>query len=86
MHYRVAYKQSVGRDLKRLAKAEAARILDRIEKTLGTTPAACPPLTGAFAGLRRLRVGDYRVMYALMGDEVLVLRIAHRREVCRKPL
>jgi len=33
----------------------------------------------------RIRVGDYRIVYAVDGDErlVLVARIAHRREVYR---
>jgi mRNA interferase RelE/StbE len=34
----------------------------------------------------RIRVGDYRVVYAVDDDELLVLvaRIAHRREVYRR--
>lgn len=36
------------------------------------------------AGLRKLRVGDYRVIYAILGSQVLVLRIGHRREIYEK--
>jgi mRNA interferase RelE/StbE len=41
-------------------------------------------LTGE-PGVFRLRVGDYRVLYEIHDDElvVLVLKIGHRREVCR---
>jgi mRNA interferase RelE/StbE len=33
----------------------------------------------------RLRIGDYRVVYVIKDDLVLVtvVRVAHRREVCR---
>jgi len=81
--YRIAYKKSVGRDLKNLSKAEAQRILDQIEAELSCKPDASPVLKGRFAGLRKYRVGDYRVIYAIIGDDVLILRIGHRREVHR---
>ena len=40
-------------------------------------------LTGEFAGLLRYRVGDWRVVYRIddPSNRVLVLSIAHRREV-----
>ena len=41
------------------------------------------PLRGDLAGLYKLRVGDWRVLYTLLQDEhiILVLRLGHRREV-----
>lgn len=41
--------------------------------------------TPEFSGLRRLRVGDYRVVYEAIANEltVLVVRLAHRREASR---
>ena len=41
------------------------------------------PLTGKFKGYRRYRVGDWRVVYQIddKPKRVLVLSIAHRREV-----
>lgn len=83
MAYNIVYKKSVERDLKNLAKAEAAKILDSIDKNLSRQPEANPALKGQFAGLRKHRIGDYRVIYAVLGADVLILRIAHRREVYR---
>jgi mRNA interferase RelE/StbE len=57
----------VQRDLKKLGKQEALRILNQLE--------------AEFAGLRKFRVGDYRIIYSLMDENVVVLRIGHRREV-----
>ena len=53
--------------------------------TLRDQPLAGRPLKGGLRGLRRLRVGDYRIVYELLDDElvVLVVRVAHRREAYR---
>ena len=81
MAYNIVYKKSVHRDLKKLSKAEAGRILDQIERELLKKPESNPVLKGQFAGLRKFRVGDYRVIYALLGDDILILRIGRRRNV-----
>ena len=81
MAYNVVYKKSVHRDLKKLSKAEVSRILDQIEHELIKEPESYPVLKGRFAGLRKYRIGDYRVIYALVGTDILVLRIGNRRDV-----
>ena len=82
----IGYKKSVRLDLKKVSKAEAARILDRIEEQLSARPEANPVLKDRYAGLRKLRIGDYRVIYALLGNDVLVLRIGHRRDVYKSEI
>jgi mRNA interferase RelE/StbE len=82
--YNIIYKKSVRRDLKKFSKAEASRILDQIEEELTKKADAYPVLKGPFAGLRKYRVGDYRVIYAILGDAVVILRIGHRRDVYKK--
>ena len=81
MAFDITYKKSVGKDLARLGKTEARRILDKIDKELPSRADSYPALKGQFSGLRKLRVGDYRVIFAILGAQVLVLRIGHRREV-----
>lgn len=81
MAYNITYKKSVGKDIGNLGKAEALRILDKIEKELSARADNYPLLKGAFAGLRKLRVGDYRVIFAVLEQEVLILRIGHRRDI-----
>jgi mRNA interferase RelE/StbE len=79
--YNIVYKKSVHRDLKKLSKTEADRILDQIEENLIKKPELNPILKGQFAGLRKFRLGDYRVIYALLGNDILILKISHRRNV-----
>jgi mRNA interferase RelE/StbE len=81
--YKVTYKKSVESDLKRLSPNIAKRILDRIDEKLSSNPKSFPPLTGELKGLRKLSVGDYRVIFAVIGNEVQIIRIGHRKDVYR---
>jgi mRNA interferase RelE/StbE len=81
---RVDYKASVAGDLDRLDRSVAVRILGKIEKALVAEGRAGDPLAGEFAGLYKLRVGNYRVIYATTAAGYLVLRIGHRSDVYRK--
>ena len=84
MAYRIVYKKSVQRDLKKLGKAQASHILDQIDKDLLDHPDSFPTLKGQFAGLRKYRIEDYRVIYVILDEDVVILRIGHRREVYKK--
>ena len=81
MAFEIAYKKSVHKDLASLGRAEARRILDKVEKDLTARADSYPVLQGQFAGLRKLRVGDYRVIFAVIDTQVLILRVGHRREI-----
>ena len=63
--------------------AEARRIVERIDTDLAVHPGKDKALTGQYKGLFSFRVGDYRVVYAMLADAILVLRIAHRTEAYR---
>ena len=84
MAYKLVYKKSVQRDLKKLSKAEAHRVLNQVEEELSENADTHPVLKGQFAGLRKYRMGDYRVIYAILGVDVLVLRIGHRKDIYKK--
>ncbi len=84
MGYNIDYKKSVAKDLKRIGKANAKRVLDRIDEELLENPGRFPALSGPFAGMRKFRVGDYRVIFVIIDQDVLVLRIQDRKDVYRK--
>jgi len=79
----IEYKSSVIRDLRRLDREVAMRILDEIERSLGGDPSPGEALTGTFKGLYKYRVGEYRVIFARFPDKILILRIGHRRSAYR---
>jgi mRNA interferase RelE/StbE len=82
--YRIDYKKSVAKDLKRIGKIHAKRIMDKIDKDLIHDPERYPALSGPFAGMRKYRVGDYRVSFVIIDDGVLILRIQNRKDVYRR--
>ena len=83
MSYKISFKSSVYKDLKKIDKTKAKEILDKIEKELSENPDAYPQLSGKFSGLRKFRVGNYRIIFALIEDTILILRISHRKDVYR---
>lgn len=84
MAFNITYKKSVIKDISRLDKKEARRIIDKIEEDLSDGAESYPVLKGDFAGLRKMRVGDYRVVFTIIDNNVLVLRVGHRREIYKK--
>ncbi len=74
----VEYKASVERDLRKIDKKQINRLLDKIEDVLSESPSKGEALKGQLKGLYKLRVGEYRVIYAKTKKGVLVVRIAPR--------
>jgi mRNA interferase RelE/StbE len=82
--FRIEYLESVVRDdLPRFSATARTRIRRAIEDKLVANPIEFgKPLRYSFRGARRLRVGDYRVIYTIEPpDTVLIVKIGHRREV-----
>jgi mRNA interferase RelE/StbE len=53
-----------------------------IEEKLTTNPVEFgKPMQYSLKGCRRLRVGDWRVIYQLAGQTVTIVKIGHRREI-----
>jgi mRNA interferase RelE/StbE len=84
MTYSVSIRCSALKALERIARDDRRRIVEAIDK-LATNPSAGGVLKGELGGLHRIRVGPYRVVYELRDEVlmVLVVRIGHRREICR---
>ena len=83
MNYKIAFKRSVSRDLKKIDKEQVKKILKKIEDELPQKAETLPTLTGKFSGLRKFRIGEFRVIFSIIGDTALILRIRHRKEVYR---
>ena len=85
MSFSIRIKESAARELRRITKPHRTRIVAAIDR-LTETPHLGAALKGDLRGLRRLRVGDYRVVYEVRDEElvVLVVRVAHRRDAYRR--
>ncbi|MCH8276893.1 MAG: type II toxin-antitoxin system RelE/ParE family toxin [Bacteroidetes bacterium] len=83
MAYNIVYKKSVLRDIKKLDNQAARKLIEQLEKDLSEKPMSYPSLKGQFTGLRKYRYSSYRVIFAILESDVLVLRIGHRRDIYR---
>ena len=83
MAYRVDYKNSIKKDLKKLDKPVVKKLLDKLEDVLSKNPHIGEPLKGKFKGLFKYPIGDYRIIYAKGDDFVLITRIRDRKEAYR---
>lgn len=83
MSYNIAFKKSVARDIRKIGMDEVKSIMQKIEEDLPCKAATCPSLAGKFSGLRKFRIGYFRVIFTIIDNTVLVLRITHRREAYR---
>ena len=69
----VFHREVLSRDLPKLPAADRELILLAIEQRLGAAPESYgKPLSGVLHGFRRLRVGDYRIVYRVVRDRVVV--------------
>lgn len=90
MAWRIEYLRAARKDVEKLDRQTAQRIRDFLEKRLARLDD--PRSIGeALKGFRlgafwKYRVGDYRIIASIEDDAVriLVVRIAHRKEVYRK--
>ncbi len=82
MGYNIQYDPKVIKQLKKLDKYEASKILDGLE-SYASNPISSKikKLKTPFDGAYRLRIGDYRVIFYQEDDLMLISRIAHRKQV-----
>ena len=86
MSYAVFIERRAQRTLSRITKLDQDRIAAAIPRRLADDPRphSVKKLTGREAW--RIRVGDYRILYEIHDDRlvVLVVEIGHRRQIYRK--
>ena len=78
--YRIILQKPADRFLKKLEKTEQRRVIKKL-KELRENPYIGVPLVANLSGLWRLRMGDYRVVYQIKNEEliIMVLKIGHRK-------
>jgi mRNA interferase RelE/StbE len=80
--YNIEYDPKAVKQLSKLDKTAASGILDKIE-AFSKEPMLTQirKLKTPFDGAYRLRAGDYRVIFYLENDLMLIAKIAHRKRV-----
>lgn len=79
--FELHYHPEVNNDLRHINRDLLRRIKSAIENRLGRAPADYgKPLRAELKSLWSLRVGDYRVIYFIDGNRVVVLQVVNRRD------
>lgn len=82
--YELLYLEAVSSDISIIPKNIRKSIKSAIKERLANDPYNFgKPLRYSWKGHRRLRVGDYRIVYKVEEDKkhVLIIAIKHRKEV-----
>jgi len=77
----VVFKSSIERDLKNIDNHKPIHLVNKIRTDLPNLVLQCKPLKGRFKGLRRYRIGNYRIIFTVIGDEIIITKIGHRKNV-----
>jgi len=83
MTYKLRYHPDIKKlDLPKIDAKNKARIKKAIEERLANHPEVYGrPLQRTLKGYWKLRIGDYRVVYKISGDTLVILGIIHRKTV-----
>ena len=80
--FQITYAPDIPQDLQKLSADIQSNIRRAIESKLMESPHIFGTrLRRDLKGYWKLRVGDYRIIYKILRNSVLVLKIGHRREI-----
>jgi mRNA interferase RelE/StbE len=79
---KIEWNEDAIKDLGNLDKPIAQRILKKIDWLSDNFEKVTPePLTGQLKGTYKLRIGDWRVVYTIEGQTLVIQFIGHRRHI-----
>ena len=79
MRYEIELKPRAIRDLKAIDRAMARRIAEKLIAMQDDLAGDVKRLTNATPEFR-LRVGNYRVLFEIEGNKVIIYRVRHRKD------
>ena len=84
MDYKIVFTRSAAKDISKLEPEVKEKIGDAIRR-YGRDPLNyARKMIGPSLGSYRFRIGDYRVIFDIEGDEIVVLRVGHCKEIYRR--
>jgi mRNA interferase RelE/StbE len=84
--YEVEWKNSAKKELKRLPRQVITKVILAVEKLPNNHyPIGSKKLVGT-EHTYRLRIGDYRIVYSIQNDRLIIeiIRVAHRKDIYKK--
>ena len=82
-NFELIFTKEFAKRLKRLDRQTQIRILTEL-KILEDKPFASKQLVGRLSELKSFRVGDYRIIYQVSEQKIIIRTIGHRKKVYDK--
>ncbi|HGJ65802.1 TPA: type II toxin-antitoxin system RelE/ParE family toxin [bacterium] len=83
MGYKLVYTQRAAKEISKLSNDIKERIRKSLEKYAGNPFLYANKMVDPALGTYRFRVGDYRVIFDIENDEIIILRVGKRDEIYR---
>jgi len=84
MNYKIVFTKRAVRDISKLEPEIKEKLGDALRRygkdPLNYARKMIDPSLGSY----RFRIGDYRVIFDIVGDEIVVLRVGHHKEIYRR--
>jgi len=80
MKYQVELKPRAVKDLKRIPKGDGKRIVEKLKLLEDNLRGDVKRLTN-YTPEYRMRVGDWRILFEIEDEKIVIYRIRHRKEI-----
>lgn len=84
MSFNLVYTHRAFRDIRKLDQSARNRIGKALLRYQEDPLRYADRIIDKKLGSYRFRVGDYRVIFDLIGDDIIILRVGHRRDIYRR--
>jgi len=79
--YELVYTKRAARDISGLDQAAKERIRGALERYAQSPFNYAKKMVDPALGTYRFRIGEYRVIFDVEGNKIVVLRVGHRRKI-----
>ena len=83
MSYQLIYTKSASKDIQKLDNVAKKKIKKKLEQYSKNPLGYAKKLTNSAIGDYRWRAGNYRIIFDLHGQKIVILKAGHRREIYR---
>ena len=83
MRYKIVYTSRAAKDLAKLEPSAKERIRETLERYMEAPLDYARKMVDPALGSYRFRIGDYRIIFDIESEELVILRVGHRREIYR---
>ncbi|MBM3142516.1 MAG: type II toxin-antitoxin system RelE/ParE family toxin [Chloroflexi bacterium] len=84
MKYKIVFTRRAAKDISNLDPEVKDRIKEALIKYSEDPLSYARKMVDPSLGTYRFRIGDYRIIFDIAGEEIVILRVGHRGEIYRR--